>query len=125
MYARTQRYGKDTLTRFFLLFSSSGLMADQMGSYGPAFYTFGSLVVFAAFLPFILLCLKAPDDNTGQGDLEIRIESSSDHQTTTMDEHLTARTATKKNFTQSGAPEQNNTSLRDSAVEEYWFVTSL
>ena len=53
-----------------------------MGSYEPAFYTIGSLVLFAAFLPFILLCLKAADDNTGQGDLEIRVESSSDHQTT-------------------------------------------
>ena len=96
-----------------------------MGSYEPAFYTIGSLVVFAAFLPFILLCLKAADDNTGQGDLEIRVESSSDHHTTTMDDDLTAQTATKKNLTQSGAAEQNNTSLRDSAVEEYWFVISL
>ena len=100
-------------------------MADQMGSYEPAFYTFGSLVLFAAFLPFILLCLKAADDNTGRGDLEIRVERSSDHQTTTMDEHLIARTATKKNFTQSATAEQNITSLRHSADEEYWFVTSL
>ena len=96
-----------------------------MGSYEPAFYTIGSLVLFAAFLPFILLCLKAADDNTGQGGPEIRVESSSHHQTSSMDDDLTARTAKKKNFTQSATAEQNNTSLRDSAVEEYCFVTAL
>ena len=32
-------------------------MADKLGSYESAFYTLGSVIVFASFLPFILLCL--------------------------------------------------------------------
>ena len=39
-------------------FLSSGLMADKLGSYDGAFYMAGSVVIFAAGIPFLLLFTK-------------------------------------------------------------------
>ena len=46
---------KPLLTCLYISFQ--GLMADKLGSYELAFYTLGSVIIFASFLPFILLCL--------------------------------------------------------------------
>lgn len=41
-----------------VIFLSSGLMADKLGSYDGAFYMAGSVVIFAAGIPFLLLFTK-------------------------------------------------------------------
>ena len=48
----------------------TGFMADQLGSYAPAFYMSAGAAFFAAFAPFVLIWREACNPDGARGDDE-------------------------------------------------------
>ena len=48
----------------FIYVHFKGLMADKLGSYVPAFYMVGGVIIFGSLIPFFLHCWKEETSTT-------------------------------------------------------------
>ena len=61
---------------------STGLMAEKLGSYVPAFYMVGGVMIFGSLVPFLLYWLKEETSDTSykEDDSELKHLTSTQNQ---------------------------------------------